>query len=182
MARIKWLNHPSDKTKNGTIEHVAREFATVTIGYGHAEPVRDPIRGTNEYLDMRKAEEANRKPGPHDVCVANVWPPTWECITLPRTNKPCIVYRAGSEVTRFESLYWYEPVASDSNGNHNDPIKHDLIPPTCPRTIIEHFKELEIANSPEAIAAANERAAQVKINAELHDKKADKSFRQRLGL
>src|ERR1700729_3935264 len=91
MARIKWLDHPTDKTKNGTVEHVAREFATVACGYGQAEHVRDPRRGTNEYLEFRATEEANRKPNPLDTCVANVWPPTWECIQIPRTNKPCII-------------------------------------------------------------------------------------------
>jgi hypothetical protein len=178
------LNHPSDKTKNGTVEHVAREFATVCIGYGQAEPVRDPRRGTNEYLEMRKAEEANRKPGPHDVCVANVWPPTWEVIALPRTNRPCIVYRAGSEVTRFESLVFYTS-QRDEKGNI-DPLRsgipHDLIPPSCPRHIIQQFKELESANSPEAITAANERSARTKLDAEARDKQADRTIRQRLGL
>jgi hypothetical protein len=182
MARIKWLNHPSDKTKNGTVEHVAREFATVACGYGQAEPVRDPRRGTNEFLAMRSEEERQRRPNPLDTCVPNQWPPVWEVIQLPRTDKPCIIYRAGSEVTRFESLYWYESVANDKNGNHRDPIRHDLIPATCPPSIVRHFKELEAAQSPEAIAAANERAAQAKINAEIHEKKADRSLMSRFGL
>jgi hypothetical protein len=180
--QILWKNHPSDKTKNGTTEHVAREFAIVALGYQQAEAVPFPRRGAPGWLEAMAEREKDRKPGPHDVCVANVWPPTWEVISLPRTNKPCIVYRAGSEVTRFESLYWYEPVAADADGNWRDPIKHDLIPPSCPDSIVRHFKELEASTSPEAIAAANERAAQEKIRAEQHERTRSGRMLAKLGL
>jgi hypothetical protein len=184
MPKIKWLNHPTDSTLNNTEQHVSNPVADYAIAVGQASVCTPARRGTNQWLVEMAEQEKLRKPNPLDVCVANVWPPTWECITLPRTNKPCIVYRSGSEVTRFESLYWYE-TARGKDGVLDPMLKaiqHDLIPESCPDSIVKHFKELEAANSPEAIDAANARAFQAKLNAETHAKQTDRTFKQRLGL
>lgn len=53
MAKVKWLSHPVDPSKNGTTEHVAHELAVIACGYGQAELCPRPNYGTPEYLAER---------------------------------------------------------------------------------------------------------------------------------
>jgi len=170
--QILWKNHPSDPSQNGTSQHVAREFAVVAIGYGQAEVVAQPRRGTNAYLAMRAEEEARRPANPMDTKVANVYPATWEVISLPRTNLPAVLFRSGSEVTRWESLEYY-----DNDGN-----AHDALPSSCPASIRKHFEELAANSDPDQIAAINERALQQRIRNEQHEKSRASKMLGRLGL
>ena len=102
--KILWNNHPTDKTKNGTTEHVAQEFATVACGYGQASICPIPRRGTNEYLQMRAEEEANRKPGIYDVVppVTNTISSGWTAIKLKLWGGVVVVKKVGREELRFK--------------------------------------------------------------------------------
>jgi hypothetical protein len=170
--KITYTQHVSDPALRGTTTNLPAHIAQVLVATGQAFACEIPRRGTNAYLKMRAEEEAGRQPGIFDTCVANVYPPVWECIQLPRTNKPCILYRAGSEVTRFESLHWYD----------NDSNRHDALPKECPASIRKQFEGLLAATSSEAIDAANERALQERLKAEQHEKTRSGRMLAKLGL
>ena len=60
--KIRWINHPSDKSKNGRTQHVAREVANVLVATEQAEIV--PFKNFIERLDAHEAERAKQQPLP----------------------------------------------------------------------------------------------------------------------
>jgi hypothetical protein len=75
---IFWTNHPYDKSKNGTKEHVASAFGEVAIGYAQAEYVQPARRGTPQWLEEMKARSAAvTHPDAHDTAVPFVNGVSW---------------------------------------------------------------------------------------------------------
>ncbi|MGA7449101.1 MAG: hypothetical protein WBQ43_12700 [Terriglobales bacterium] len=98
--RIRWTNHPSDPTLNGTTAHVAREFAIVAVGYSQAEyaPYRNAVERLNEESKFRT------QAGPGDTAVEVVVGVKFSIATAPISNKPCILRKHGSETDRIMTV------------------------------------------------------------------------------
>jgi hypothetical protein len=92
MARIKWLQHPTDKTLNGTIEHVAREFAVVAVGYKQAqyEPFKTRIEAMDDYERRRVGIPPGSTPVTNVVGIQH-------SIGVTVAGSPCIFRRQATE-------------------------------------------------------------------------------------
>jgi len=62
MARIKWISHPTDPSKNQTFEHVSREVAAIVCSdaFKQAEPA--PYKNYIDRLNAVEAERAQTEP------------------------------------------------------------------------------------------------------------------------
>jgi len=172
MAKIRWSNHPTDKTLNGSEQHVPRSVAEYACAVGQASVCPFPRRGAPGWHEAMAEQEKLRKPNPMDTCVPNVFPPVWEVCQLPISGLPSILLRHGSEVSRWESLYFY-----DDKGD-----RHNALPASCPASIRKHFEDLAAASDPDQIAAANENALQARIKSEAHEKSRAGKMLARLGI
>jgi hypothetical protein len=103
--KLKWVNHPSIPTKNGTFEHVNNTFGEVAIGYGQAERCPPPNYGTKEFHEERleMARRAVPQPGDVDPNVVGVqWGIKERTLGFP-SSKTHIVKRVGAETFRFDA-------------------------------------------------------------------------------
>jgi len=123
--RILWKSHPTDPSKNGTLEHVCRDLAAVACGYGQASPA--PFKDFRERLAFETAQRTGPQPGDSAVTLPLVdeWgvkAPDGECPAVVILKKtPCgetLRYlQPTSEmpphiVQRFEELSHIDPGAS----------------------------------------------------------------------
>jgi hypothetical protein len=130
--RILWLAHPSKPELNGTIAHVAREFATVAVGYSQAEYA--PYKNYVERLQEESQQARALQPG--DVAAPFVDGVRWGFQLHPLAGA-CLVKESGSEVARLS-----DADAAEYFG--------------CPKKIadeLRRYNEARMAN-----AAANEQA------------------------
>jgi hypothetical protein len=75
--QILWTNHPSDKSLNGTKQHVAREFAIVVASYNQATICPRPNYGTKEWIEERQAADAARGINKADTAIPFVVGVRW---------------------------------------------------------------------------------------------------------
>ncbi len=116
---ILWTNHPYDKSKNGTKEHVASAFGEVAVGYAQAERVPPTRYGTTEWLEERKAQSAAvTNPDAHDTAVPFVNGVRWEVGTSPY-GTPVIVRLSGFEKGQSE---------------------YNVIPAECPANVRKQYE------------------------------------------
>jgi len=129
--RIRWTSHPSDPSKNGTLEHVAREFAIVACGYKQAEPA--PYKNYHERL----SETASVGTDPSNVN-PTVSGTEWGVIAAAESQfrQDTIIRRRGAEV-----LYYSGPTSE------------------MPKSIIAKWEQLVNSPNQDAVnVAAVERA------------------------
>ncbi len=135
---ILWKNHPLDKTKNGTKEHVARSLAEVACGFGQAELCPRSNYGTAEWAAERAALAAHAAVNPTDVnpTVAGV---QWgvQDKSLSPFSRVMVLKRSGSTIEYF-----------------------DAPPADAPLTIIQRFSDLTNTTADEAGFAAITAAKQ----------------------
>jgi hypothetical protein len=99
---ILWTNHPYDKSKNGTKEHVASAFGEVAVGYAQAEVIQPARRGTPQWLEEMKARSAAvTSPDAHDTAVPFVKGVRWE-IGKSFYGRPVLLRRSGLETGQSE--------------------------------------------------------------------------------
>ena len=103
MMKILWTNHPTQPTKNGTTEHVAREFAIVAVGYGQAEVVR--FANAGERLKAASEEFAQAQPSTRTDWSVNAGSSSGEVYILGRcTNPTCDIIRYHGPAGKFNTL------------------------------------------------------------------------------
>jgi hypothetical protein len=69
---ILWINHPTQPELNGTTEHVSRAFAETARGYRQAEYVKEPARGSKDWLAWRNRAAATvTAPSEYDTPAGN---------------------------------------------------------------------------------------------------------------
>jgi hypothetical protein len=129
MARIKWVNHPYKPELNGTIEHVARELATVAVGYGQAEDCPAPNYQTR-LAENELERQRNLQPDPNFVQGVS-WTVKEHTLAAAGQGRAFIERRCGNEV-----LYGESP----------DAFKD------CPKNIRVRFLELNKVEDPDAVA------------------------------
>jgi len=117
---ILWKNHPTDNTKNGKKEHVARELGTVAVGYGQAERCPRPAYGTSEWLEERRMVDANR-PAMAGDAVVGVQGIEWGCQDrgLYPQSRVLVIKKVGAET-----------------------VFYDGPPADCPESIRRRYQEL----------------------------------------
>lgn len=138
--RIKWLSHPTEPTKNGTLEHVAREFAVIACGYKQAEvaPYKNYVERLSEESKFRTQAAAG------DTVVEFFKEPQWSVGLV--TAHPTIFRKWGYEAVRFCG----EKAAEQAKANH------------CPERILkEHENLVAQKDNGSAGAVAERRAEQV---------------------
>ena len=167
--RIKWLNHPTEPTKNGTLEHVSREFAVVACGYKQAEvaPYKNYVERLNEESKLRTG------PSEGDVVVSFVHPPRWELGFVPVTKKAALYYLAGTEKTCFRALVWYD----DNGKEHPIPALAD-----CPKELRERFKNALATEGLAASGALQSDRAEQQARQDYDNKHGVTRFFNRLGI
>jgi hypothetical protein len=95
MARITWTNHPTDKNKNGSVEHVKTTVADYAIAVGQA--VAAPYKN---YVDRLQSEEAQRQANiPQSQRELFYATATWQLSTSAIAQEPTIVKLLGREQT-----------------------------------------------------------------------------------
>jgi len=146
MARIKWLNHPNDPQKNGTLEHVSRNVAELLVTLKQAE--LSPYRGYVDFLSSTAREGHDA----HNVNPPSVLGLTWECVRLGKSSRPCILRKQGGEVIRIEN-------------------EQQAIQAGTPELILKKFRELD-AEKDKAIEALVEldRAKREQVLREAQDR------------
>jgi hypothetical protein len=127
-------NYPNISERNKRID-VPRSVGEVAIYNGQATAAqRSQQRGSAQWLSEMAEIEAKRIPNPSDTSVPNN-PGEWS-VGQSGSNKPCIIYKHGSEVHMFDS-------------------PHCVFPAPVPEKVIRQFKDLNAAT--DATASANER-------------------------
>jgi hypothetical protein len=150
--QVLWKNHPTDKTKNGTREHIAREAATTAVTFGWCEIVRYA-----SYVD-RLSQEAPTGSDKH-----NVTPPTptlgWG---IDQKQDGAVVYiievRASGETVRYELG---QETLAINNG--------------CPQSVLEQAARFR--GAPDAAAVGAAQLATAKQQADEYNEKS-KFFRK----
>lgn len=173
--KIQYSQFTLDPSLRGKTVHLPAHVAAVLIATNQAVEVKLPPRGAPGWAEARMEESrvlAGTGDASQDTVVANVYPPTWTLETLPITCKPAIVYRSGSNVTKFPALFWY-----DAKGK-----KHDAIPSECPKNIRKQFEEQLDAIAPERMEAAAEKIRKAQTDQDASDRTGTNRFFGRLGI
>jgi hypothetical protein len=156
--QVRWLNHPTQPQKNGTTEHVAREFAIVAEGYGQCERVK-----FKNYVErLRQAATAPKEVHAADNSVA---PPTlkvgWSIVT-----------RDGPGGQQ----YFVQEVRASG-----ETFLYDGPPPSAPATIVARYQELAVGKVDAAVLQEQKRIAEAeKKNAELANAEKEKTAFHRI--
>ena len=147
--KIRWTNHPSNPSLNGTEQHVARSLAEVACGYGQAEIVPPARWGTTEWHAERLAQSAAvTEPGDHDTPAQFFDQPVWSVAALV-SGTVCVVKSFKSETTRYEAP-----------------------PVDCPLSIVEQYLSLKnVDPAAGALALDAAKRAQVEYNASIQNAK-----------
>jgi hypothetical protein len=136
--QILWKNHPFDKTKNGTKEHISESFADVAIGYGQAEYVKPAPHGSREWLMERlRISAAVTAPSEYDTPAPFAAKESWSVVTS-HYGSPAIQWRSGSESTLFG-------------------IGENFVPSNCPADVRKLYEKTMKEHSARLEAAARER-------------------------
>lgn len=142
MARIKWLQHPTDPALNGTEAHVSRSTADVLCAMKQVEI--SPYKGYVDFLSSCHREGSS----PQNVNPSTVGDSVvWSCSALATTGRPVIWRKVHGETARLES----EEIA----------IQH-----SCPDVILKQFRALLAVHTGGVNAAEAARAEQVKREGE----------------
>ena len=120
--QILWTNHPSDKSLNGTKQHVAREFAIVVASYNQATICPRPNYGTKEWIEERQAADAARGINKADTAIPFVVGVRWGLQSHPLAGD-VIVRESGSEIS-----YYSDAVTAEHFG--------------CPKSLVAEFNRL----------------------------------------
>lgn len=127
--KILWKSHPTKPEMNGQTEHVARELATVAIGYGQAEACPLPRYGTDEYLQMKAEQAAQVKgPAPGDVVPPGTPSGTAEWGVKDKGPSSLSTVQVWKRVSSGEVTWYAAP------------------PDDCPESVRRRFEELKGAN------------------------------------
>jgi hypothetical protein len=140
MARIKWLQHPTDPTLNGTEEHVSRSTADVLVAMRQAS-----FSPYKNYVD-RLSSIAREGSDPSNVNPPQVAGIEWSCTALPKSGKPVIWRLQGGERARLET-------------------EADAIAYGVPESVLKTFRNLTAVLTGAVNAAAAARPEQVKQEA-----------------
>jgi hypothetical protein len=89
--QVKWLHHPTCPELNGTTEHVAREVATIAIGFRQAEFV--PYKSYVERLNAEGREGHDS----HNTVVHFYKEPEFSFGFVPHSGASCIFRKHGTE-------------------------------------------------------------------------------------
>jgi len=156
--QVRWINHPTQPQKNGTTEHISREFAIVAEGYGQC--VR--VKFANYVERLKAAQEAPRQVHSNDnSCIAPVLPVGFGIVKRVNGTRDVFLIQ---EVTAAGEALIYEGV-----------------PAGCPASLVKQWQELNGADVDPAIAAEAARVAQCqKQNADAENKQREDSAFHRI--
>jgi hypothetical protein len=155
--KILWKNHPYDKSKNGTADHVTRTFAEVAVGYGQADYAPKPNYGTPEWLQERWEQSARAVPTPGEVnvCVDGVQWGVQPAIAGYAWSKVMVVKKVGSE-----TFFYATP------------------PPDAPLPIVQQYWDLVgRVEDPETIRVRECQLAAAQQAQDIADKQAERAVR-----
>lgn len=150
--RIRWTNHPYDKSKNGQTDHVPRSVYDAALTFKQGEPVQAPPYGTSAWLTERAEMSKRAVPAPGDVD-PNVKGVEWGIRDKVHTDpfsRVVVIRREGAETTFY------------------------AVPPTdAPASVVRRFEELVsgVVLSPEAEQARRERLEREQYEQQQAEKK-----------
>jgi hypothetical protein len=168
--RILWKSHPYKPELNGTIEHVARELATVAVGYGQAEYA--PYKN---YIERLQAEEAQRQAAiPANERQVFSEFPVWQVAYLKLANKYVVERLHGTEKISYGEIPIFNRGIPDFKASEKQFVQV-LKDAGCPPSVIQNWQHER--NKPDYLYMEQQRIEQEKQEAAMQRERERNSVR-----